>query len=177
MRREAPCRIPGAAGRNSKGGSWVQWLTRIRKVNGTIACQKSDGQVQVLGLRRLRDPCDMAKAGLLKPQSPGDVNEASVGMAPDADATPGAGIVERSAQPSGCRAMPNEGIQGDEWGAYVTLGRTTRTNAGSPAGREPQGDGVPVVVVGVTTHQGGRESRPQGEGAQVIGYLSTERYA
>src|SRR6266849_2373948 len=72
LRREAPCRIPGAAGRNSKGGSWVQWLTRIRKVNGTIACQKSDGQVQVLGLRRLRDPCDMAKAGLLEPQSPDD---------------------------------------------------------------------------------------------------------
>src|SRR6266545_7084244 len=63
LRREAPCRIPGAAGRNSKGGSWVQWLTRIRKVNGTIARQKSDGQVQVLGLRRLRDPRDMAKAG------------------------------------------------------------------------------------------------------------------
>ena len=38
MRREAPCCIPGSAGRNSKGGSWVQWLTRIRKVNGTTAC-------------------------------------------------------------------------------------------------------------------------------------------
>jgi hypothetical protein len=72
---KAPCRIPGAAGRNSKGGSWVRWLTRIRKVNGTIACQKSDGQVQVLGLRRLRDPCDMAKAGLLEPQSPGDAKK------------------------------------------------------------------------------------------------------
>src|SRR3984893_10160936 len=72
MRREAPCRIPGAAGRNSKGGSWVRWLTRIRKVNGTIACQESYGQVQVLGLRRLRDPCDMSKAGLLETQSPDD---------------------------------------------------------------------------------------------------------
>ena len=30
-------------------------------------------------------------------------------------------------------------------------------------GREPYGDGVPVVVAGVTTRQGGRESRPQGE--------------
>ena len=29
VRREAPCCIPGAAGRNSKGSSWVQWLTRI----------------------------------------------------------------------------------------------------------------------------------------------------
>jgi hypothetical protein len=30
---------------------------------------------QVLGLRRLRDPCDMAKAGLLEPQSPGDAKK------------------------------------------------------------------------------------------------------
>ena len=35
---------------------------------------------------------------------------------------------------------------------------------GSPNGREPYGDGGPVVVAGVTTCQGGRESRPQGEG-------------
>ena len=119
----------------------------------------------------------MAKAELLEPQSPDDEKVTSVGMAPDADVTPGAGIVPVPVQPSGCGAMPNEGIQGDEWGAYVTLGRTTRTNAGSPAGREPQGDGVPIVVVGVTTHQGGRESRLQGQGAQVTGYLSTERYA
>ena len=34
-----------------------------------------------------------------------------------------------------------------------------------PSGREPQGDGRPIVVVEVATHQGGRESRPQGEGA------------
>src|SRR5207247_1126642 len=32
------------------------------------------------------------------------------------------------------------------------------------------GDAVPVVVAGVTTCQGGRESRPQGEGEQVIGH-------
>jgi hypothetical protein len=29
MRREAPCCIPGVAGRNSEEGSWVQWLTSI----------------------------------------------------------------------------------------------------------------------------------------------------
>ncbi len=32
------------------------------------------------------------------------------------------------------------------------------------------GDGGPVVVAGVTTGQGGRESRPQGEGGQVVGH-------
>jgi hypothetical protein len=40
---------------------------------------------------------------------------------------------------------------------------------GSPKGRESYGDTVLVVVAGVTTSQGGREGRPQGEGAQVIG--------
>jgi hypothetical protein len=42
----------------------------------------------------------------------------------------------------------------------------------------PYGDTGPVVVVGVTPHQGGRESRPQlGEGGQVIGYSKAVRYA
>ena len=73
--------------------------------------------------------------------------------------------------------MPSEGIQGDEWGAYVTLGRAAGTNVGSPTGCEPHGDGGLVVVAGVTTGQGRRESRPQGEGAQVIGHRRIGRYA
>ena len=80
-------------------------------------------------------------------------------------------------QPSGPGAMPSEGIQGDEWDAYVTLLRTTETNVGSPVGREPQGDGGPVVVAGVATGQGERESRSQGEGGQVIGHYRFGRYA
>ena len=64
--------------------------------------------------------------------------------------------------------MSSEDIQGDEWGAYITLNRTTATNVGSPKGRESHGDGGPVVVVGVTTDRGGRESRPQGEGGQAM---------
>jgi hypothetical protein len=43
VRHEAPGCIPGSAGRNSEGGSWVCWLTWIRKVKGTTACQASDG--------------------------------------------------------------------------------------------------------------------------------------
>lgn len=37
-----------------------------------------------------------------------------------------------------------------------------------PAGREPYGNGVLVVVVGVTPHRGERESRSQGEGEQEM---------
>jgi hypothetical protein len=42
----APCCIPGAAGRDSKGGSWAEWLTWIRKVKGTRACQETGGRFQ-----------------------------------------------------------------------------------------------------------------------------------
>ena len=41
-------------------------------------------------------------------------------------------------------------------------------NAGSPTDREVHGDGAAIVVAGVTTGQGARESRAQGEGRQVI---------
>jgi hypothetical protein len=38
VRHEALGRIPGLAGRDSEGGSWVRWLTWSRKVKGTTAC-------------------------------------------------------------------------------------------------------------------------------------------
>lgn len=44
-----------------------------------------------------------------------------------------------------------------------------RRTAGSPKGREPHGDGAPIVVAGVTTCRGVRESRTQGKVAQVTG--------
>ncbi len=55
----------------------------------------------------------------------------------------------------------------------VTNDRTT----GLPKGREPYGNGVPIVVVGVTTHHGERESRSQGEGGQVDQVNEYRRYA
>jgi hypothetical protein len=124
-----------------------------------------------------RDPRDMAKAELPESQSPEDAKirppERHLIPAPRS-AMPS---LAWQSQPSGRGALPSEGNQGDEWDAYVTLGRATETNAGLPTGREPHGDGVPIVVVRVTPHQGGRESRPQGEGAQVAGYPMAERYA
>ena len=49
-------------------------------------------------------------------------------------------------RPSDRWAMENDSIQGTEWDAYVTLGRSASRNAGSPTGREPYGDGVLVVA-------------------------------
>ena len=49
------------------------------------------------------------------------------------------------------------------WTDTVTYDCTT----GLPKGRKPYGNGVPIVVGGVTPTQGGWESQPQGEGEQV----------
>ncbi len=124
-----------------------------------------------------RDPRDMAKAELLEAQSPDDERERPPERHPRPAPCPATASRVRRSQPSGHGALPNEGNQGDDWDAYVMLGRTTATNAGSPTGREPHGHGVPIVVVRVTPHQGGRESRPQGQGAQATGCLKTGRYA
>ncbi len=63
-------------------------------------------------------------------------------------------------QPSVRPWVINEITQGNEPGTYVTLPRRLSENAGSPTGREPQGDGASLVV-------GRRESRLHGEGRQV----------
>ena len=122
-----------------------------------------------------RDPRDMAKAGLLESQSPEGKSDEPAGTTSETGVVLCIGMNRGLMQPPEDDSMPSEGIQGDEWGACVTLGRTTRTNVGSPTGREPYGDAVPVVVAGVTSCQGGRESRPQGEGAQVMRYPSDGR--
>src|SRR3954463_2140709 len=64
-----------------------------------------------------------------------------------------------------CRATANEAVQGGEQGTYVALSRSTRTDTGSPSGREAHGDGAVVVVRG-------RESRPHGR--RTAGALTTK---
>ena len=40
-------------------------------------------------------------------------------------------------------------------------------NSGSPKSREAHGDGVPIVLVGVTPYQGAWENQVQGKGGQA----------
>ena len=123
------------------------------------------------------DPCDMAKAGLLEAESPEDEK---------------AHPPERHLLPAPCSSMAflqgRRNLRGMERcpaRAMKEMSRTPKSRSDvrqgrtrdQPSGREPQGDGVPIVVVGVATHQGGRESRPQGKGAQVAGHRRAARYA
>ena len=49
LRREAPCCIPGSAGRNSEDIPGSDGLLKIRKVKGTIACQETSGRAKAYG--------------------------------------------------------------------------------------------------------------------------------
>ncbi len=79
----------------------------------------------------------------------------------------------------------NDLAQGDEWEPGAALSRLVCENTGSPTGREPYGDGVPVVVAGlpygrlrqIPPRHGGRESRLQGEGGQASPAATSRRYA
>ena len=63
------------------------------------------------------------------------------------------------------------------WGATQRGGGHEARATSWPTGRESHGHGVPIVLVGVTPHQGTRESRAQGEVAQVVGCPEPVRYA
>jgi hypothetical protein len=112
-----------------------------------------------------RDPRDMAKAVLPEAESPEDEK---------------AHPPERHLSPAPCSAMAflqgRRNLRGMERcpvRAIKEMSRTPKSRSDvrqgrtrdQPSGCEPQGDGRPIVVVGATTHQGGRERRPQGEGA------------
>lgn len=62
-------------------------------------------------------------------------------------------------------ASTGKGTNGAPVAGLDTL--LTKRNVGFPKGREPQGNGVSIVVAGVTPRRGVRESRMQGEGRQV----------
>jgi hypothetical protein len=51
LRREAPCCIPGLAGRNLEDIPGSDGLLKIRKVKGTIACQGTSGRADAYGRR------------------------------------------------------------------------------------------------------------------------------
>src|SRR5690348_11677934 len=87
-------------------------------------------------------------------------------------AVPCVGVADLPTQPPGRGRCPVRACKEMSWPPTFRSTRTPGTNAGSPTGRESYGDGGLVVVAGVTTCQGVRESRTQGEGGQVIRHNS-----
>jgi len=114
----------------------------------------------------VQGPRDTVKAGLPESQSPG--MEAHIHRHGMSGRCPWNRTVSLSSSELFLQGTTvSEIVQGDEQDTYVALGRSTRTDTGSPTGREAYGDGVVIVVRG-------RESRPHGEGPQVSDDRSIE---
>jgi hypothetical protein len=167
---------PPQAGQTRREVCWVRWLTWIRKVKGTRACQETGDRAQVPGAVRRGTRAVWRKLDCLNPNLQRQQFTAT-GTAPETGARRDRGRTGSPWSTFAAGAMPNEGIEGDEWGAWAVLivcQRRTWDHRPSTAG----GDGVPVVVAGFTPGRGERESRSQGEGAQVVRTPATPgRYA
>jgi hypothetical protein len=117
----------------------------------------------------LRDPRNMVKAGLPEAQSPVDASRHPPERRLIPVPRPALVFVIHQCNLRDAERRPVRALKEMSGPPTFRSTRTTETNAGSPTGRESYGDGGLVVVAGVTTCQGGRESRPQGEGGQVTG--------
>ena len=131
-------------------------------------------EVYAVVLQRLSD---RAKTALFASQSPGvETAHSSVAhLSSDAIVSHGFDFCSWDTLRDGrCPARACKGMHGEPTSfSDVAL----RRNTGWPVGREAQGHGVPRVRVGVTPHQGARESRAQGEVAQVVACPAPGRYA
>ena len=137
---------------------WAIQLTCRRKPKGTTACWKRRDVPKACGAGRgkarvIRRRLYRLNSRLQRCKQHIPCNHAWQGHRLTADLVVAAGALGRWAE-------ANEASQGAERSAYVALIQLGFENMGSPAGREPYGDGALVVVRG-------RESRPHGEGGQV----------
>ena len=125
----------------------------------------------------LRDPSDTVKAILPESQSPEDATS----RPPERYLKPAPCPASESAlircNLRGVERFPMREFKGMNGApkslCYVWQGRTWDRLTG--ACHVPQGDTGPVVVAGVTTCQGGRESRPQGQAAPSHSALDRSR--
>ena len=156
---------PPQAGQTRREVCWVRWLTWSRKAKGTRACQETGGRAQVPGTVRRGTRAVWRRLDCLNPNLQRQLFTAT-GTAPGTGARRGRDVLVHPGQPSRrerCPARALKEMSGAPAAALNVCQRRTWDHRPGPAG----GDGVLVVVAGATPGQGERESRSQGEGAQV----------
>ncbi|MFI7704668.1 ISAs1 family transposase [Nonomuraea sp. NPDC049480] len=169
---------PPKAGQTRREVCWVRWLTWSRKAKGTEACQETGGRVQVPGKARRGTRAVWRRLDCLNPNLQRQQFTAT-GMAPETGARRDRDVLVRPGQPSRrerCPARALKEMSGAPGAALNVCQRRTWDHRPGP--HRVGGDGVLVVVAGVTPGQGERESRSQGEGAQVERTpIDSRRYA
>jgi hypothetical protein len=163
---------PSEAGQTRREVCWDRWLTWSRKVKGTRACQETGGRVQMPGTARRGTRAVWRRLDCLNPNLQRQQFTAT-GKVSVTGARRARGVLVRPGQPSRRERCPTRAFKemsGAPAAALNVCRRRTWDHRPSTAG----GDGVPVVVAGVATGQGGREGRLQGEGAQVMRTLGDD---
>ena len=160
--------IPLPGSRGSEGDLLATCLTWTRKREGTTAWRESVEHCEGVYGAAAQGQCDMAKTGLSEAQFPGMEMCILRHTTPGAEPPVSGESPLLRPNPSGWWTVGSELTQGNGQAAYVMLDTSSaRGIRDRLKGRQPYGDGMPVVVVGVTPHQGERESRLQGQVAQV----------
>jgi hypothetical protein len=142
-------------------------LPQIRKDLGGPEHARKAAAAPRRTARCVAGPAEYGESWIARSQISSRCKPPSAGKTSEPVPHPAFGITHLPMQPPGYGRCPVRVFKEMSWPPRFRSTRTTRTNVGSPTGRESYGDGGPVVVAGVTTCRGVRESRTQGEGGQV----------
>ena len=123
---------PPQAGQTRREVCWVRWLTWIRKVKGTRACQLTGGWAQVPGTVRRGTRAVWRKLDCLNPNLQRQQFTAT-GMAPVTGARRDRGVLVRPGHPSRRERCPARAFKEMSGAPAAALQRVPETNVGSPS--------------------------------------------
>ena len=123
---------PPQAGQTRREVCWVRWLTWIRKVKGTRACQQTGGWAQVPGTACRGARAVWRKLDCLNPNLQRQQFTAT-GMAPVTGARRDRGVLVRPGHPSRRERCPARAFKEMSGAPAAALQRVPETNVGSPS--------------------------------------------
>jgi hypothetical protein len=169
VRRLTRRQIAPSGGRGSEGGDLgATRLTRTGNREGTTAWRESTGRSEGVEGVAVQGPRDKVKAILLEAKFPSGATVTPCDTTPEVAATGiGRSGFVVSTLPAGGRRAASLLKGTDRPPTSRSIRLAQRGIRDGLRGASPIGHGVRIVVVGVTTGRGVRESRTQGEVAQV----------
>ena len=123
---------PPQVGQTRREVCWVRWLTWIRKVKGTRACQLTGGWAQVPGTVRRGTRAVWRKLDCLNPNLQRQQFTAA-GMAPVTGARRDRDVLVRPGHPSRRERCPARAFKEMSGAPAAALQRVPETNVGSPS--------------------------------------------
>jgi hypothetical protein len=123
---------PPQAGQTRREVCWVRWLTWIRKVKGTRACQQTGGWAQVPGAARRGTRAVWRRLDCMNPNLQRQQFTAT-GTAPETGARRDRDVLVRPGHPSRRERCPARTFKEINGAPAAALQRVPKTNVGSPS--------------------------------------------